>query len=324
MGRNLAGFWRNGKTGIRPANSATMGHVSALFFSTTNDAVIHYFALFFLQLRKETAPFWNSPILALFICIFRTVPSLCHHSLLIFENCRPSLCNLACTGQPPISRLCSCNSEQSKGNDFCTFSVPAVEEDTGGASSSSKGWDCFPKTYGGDERMWGWSSACIYNRQLWKRKGGGGGRQREFKDREKKRGGKEELKKQRATLAEDREAENHWEREEITLGLSYSVEPGFTKTLRGFWKSSQRQKKRKACFGSLEKRRKLCHQLHTHLLQDPQVWVWICLCFNICKAAGLGFFVSFKNLFLLLFRVVILHQATKLYVFLLLRPELWV
>jgi hypothetical protein len=44
--------------------------------------------------------------------------------------------------------------------------MPAVEEDTGGASSSSKGWDCFPKTDGGDERMWGWSSACIYNRQL--------------------------------------------------------------------------------------------------------------------------------------------------------------
>jgi len=83
-----------------------------------------------------------------------------------FLNCRPSLCNLACTGQPPISRLCTCNSEQSKGNDFCTSSVPAVEEDTGGASSSSKGWDCFPKTDGGDEKMWGWSSACIYNRQL--------------------------------------------------------------------------------------------------------------------------------------------------------------
>jgi hypothetical protein len=71
--------------------------------------------------------------------------------------------------------------------------VPAVEEDTGGASSSSKGWDCFPKTDGGDERMWGWSSACIYNRQLCKEteveKKKRKGRDRESKYREKIGGG---------------------------------------------------------------------------------------------------------------------------------------
>jgi len=38
--------------------------------------------------------------------------------------------------------MCSCNSElQSKGNGFCTSSVPAVEEDTGGSLTPSKGWD---------------------------------------------------------------------------------------------------------------------------------------------------------------------------------------
>jgi hypothetical protein len=74
--------------------------------------------------------------------------------------------------------------------------VPAVEEDTGGASSSSKGWDCFPKIDGGDERMWGWSSACIYNRQLCKEERGA--------RRKKKKGETERVNTERKEEAEKR------------------------------------------------------------------------------------------------------------------------
>jgi hypothetical protein len=122
-------------------------------------------------------PFWNSPVMALFICIFQnsTVP-LQPFPANFLKTSRPcTLCNLAYTAQPPFSRKeCTAATQSSSPRKpFCTSLCQLWKKTQRGASSWSKGWDRFPNGDGGDERMWGWSPVLAYITDcLVKQKGG--------------------------------------------------------------------------------------------------------------------------------------------------------
>jgi hypothetical protein len=77
--------------------------------------------------------------------------------------------------------------------------IPSLTQTAGMRGVSELASKCFARLY-----IWAYAAKKERKEKQKKRE-----RQREFKDREKKRGGREELKKQRATLAEVREAENH-------------------------------------------------------------------------------------------------------------------
>jgi hypothetical protein len=91
----------------------------------------------------RTAPSWIA-----WYCTSSAFPSLlCNRFLLVFEIARPCIpCNLACAGQHTSSHhVLSCQSGFHKGN-RCTSLCQLWKKTQRGASSSSKGWDCFPKT----------------------------------------------------------------------------------------------------------------------------------------------------------------------------------
>jgi hypothetical protein len=110
----------------------------------------------FFSAEKRNGTVLKQPHYGTAFAFFRIVPPLCNHFLLVFEISRPCIpCNLACAGQHTSScHVLSCQSGFHKGN-RCTALCQLWKKTQRGASSSSKGWGCFPKTYSGDERMRG-------------------------------------------------------------------------------------------------------------------------------------------------------------------------
>ena len=197
-----------------------------------------------------------------------------------------------------------------------------------GISSLTHGWD--------EEAGEGPPSLAWLYIQAVKRKQGEkgekkGGRQREFKYREKKKGRGERVKNREGTSLKEREQRRErkkektertrrrlriWEREEITLSLSYLVEPGLAKTLWGFWKvPNDKREEGLLWLSEVIKKAEACPPVVSHFLhlnvQDPQVWVLTFFFFNICKAIWLVFFFLCKICFLLLFGTFIFHLSDK-------------